>query len=85
LFGVTAGYGAWLLAVTLIVGLTPVNSWTLAAVLALALVTVSAAFLARHQSDREKAVACWVAPGLPALTSVYLLVGPLLLAVGVSA
>jgi hypothetical protein len=70
--------------VTLIVALTPINNWPLAAVLALTAVSTSAFFLARHQPDRETAVACWVAPGLPALTSAYLLIGPALFAVGVS-
>jgi hypothetical protein len=72
------------LATTLIVVLTPVTNWAVAAVLALTVVSGSAFLLARHQPEREKAVACWVAPGLPAVTSAYLLIGPALFAVGVS-
>jgi hypothetical protein len=85
LLGATSGYGIWLVTATLIVVLTPVDNWAVSATIALAAVTSTAFLLARHQPDRDRAIACWVAPSLPALTSACLLIGPALFAVGISA
>ncbi len=74
LVGALVGYVIWLGAIGLILATTPVRFWVPAGAVVLAVLSPCAFLLGRRYRNTWKAVACWAAPVLPILVSVYLLV-----------
>jgi hypothetical protein len=77
LLGIVAGYVVWLAGITALTVVVPTQYMIAAAGVFLGVIVLISLALARHfrQSDRRSvALACWCAPALPIVASVYSLV-----------
>jgi hypothetical protein len=72
--GVAAGYLVWLGGTAIIVATTPVDYWVISVAILLIVLTSGAVVLAIRSKHTRTATAFWLAPILPILVSVYLLV-----------
>lgn len=72
--GIFVGYGIWLGAVAVVIVAAPVRLWVPSVAVLLAILTSIAVALAIRNKRTPRAVAFWLAPMLPILVSLYLII-----------
>lgn len=72
--GLVVGYLVWMAASTVVIAMTPVHLWVPVVAAVLAVLSGAAFALARRYKHTPIAIGFWLAPVLPVVVSVYVLV-----------